>query len=45
MKVYVLFVSVYFVVFAAFHAWLLFMARLEIDRHTSRLRQRSLRNA
>jgi len=43
MSVYVAFVSGYFVLFAAFHAWLLVMAALETRRHTGRLRETSLR--
>jgi cellulose synthase/poly-beta-1,6-N-acetylglucosamine synthase-like glycosyltransferase len=43
MSVYVVFVSVYFVVFAVFHAWLLAMAAIETRRHTGRLRETSLR--
>lgn len=43
MTAYVAFVSVYFVVFATFHAWLLAMAGIETRRHTGRLRQTSLR--
>jgi cellulose synthase/poly-beta-1,6-N-acetylglucosamine synthase-like glycosyltransferase len=43
MTVYVAFVSVYFVVFALFHAWLLVMAAVETRRHTGRLRETSLR--
>jgi cellulose synthase/poly-beta-1,6-N-acetylglucosamine synthase-like glycosyltransferase len=43
MTVYVTFVTVYFVVFATFHAWLLVMAGVETRRHTGRLRETSLR--
>jgi cellulose synthase/poly-beta-1,6-N-acetylglucosamine synthase-like glycosyltransferase len=43
MIVYVVFVSVYFVVFSVFHAWLLVMAGIETSRHTGRLRETSLR--
>ena len=43
MKVYVAFAAAYFVAFALFHTWLLLMARLEIRRHTGRLRETSLR--
>ncbi len=43
MTVYVAFVTVYFVVFAVFHSWLLAMAGIETRRHTGRLRETSLR--
>ncbi len=43
MNAYVAFVTVYFVVFATFHGWLLVMAGLETRRHTGRLRETSLR--
>ena len=43
MTAYVAFVAAYFLVFAAFHAWLLVMAGLETRRHTGRLRETSLR--
>lgn len=42
MTVYVTFVTVYFVAFATFHAWLLAMAAIETRRHTGRLRETSL---
>jgi hypothetical protein len=42
MNVYVAFVTVYFVVFSVFHAWLLAMAAIETRRHTGRLRETSL---
>jgi cellulose synthase/poly-beta-1,6-N-acetylglucosamine synthase-like glycosyltransferase len=43
MTIYIYFVTVYFVVFAAFHSWLLVMAGIETRRHTGRLRETSLR--
>jgi cellulose synthase/poly-beta-1,6-N-acetylglucosamine synthase-like glycosyltransferase len=43
MTIYVVFVSVYFVVFSVFHGWLLVMAGIETRRHTGRLRETSLR--
>lgn len=43
MSVYIVFVSVYFVVFSIFHGWLLVMAGIETRRHTGRLRETSLR--
>ncbi len=44
MTLYVAFVTVYFVVFATFHAWLLAMSAIETRRHTGRLRETSLRS-
>jgi cellulose synthase/poly-beta-1,6-N-acetylglucosamine synthase-like glycosyltransferase len=43
MTAYIAFVTAYFVVFSAFHAWLLVMAGVETRRHTGRLRETSLR--
>jgi len=43
MTIYIYFVTAYFLVFAAFHAWLLSMAAIETRRHTGRLRETSLR--
>jgi cellulose synthase/poly-beta-1,6-N-acetylglucosamine synthase-like glycosyltransferase len=43
MTIYVAAVTIYFVVFAAFHGWLLVMAGFETRRHTGRLRETSLR--
>jgi cellulose synthase/poly-beta-1,6-N-acetylglucosamine synthase-like glycosyltransferase len=40
---YVAAVTIYFLVFAAFHGWLLVMAGFETRRHTGRLRETSLR--
>jgi len=43
MRIYLAFVTAYFIVFAVFHLWLLAMAKIEIRRHTGRLRQTTLR--
>jgi cellulose synthase/poly-beta-1,6-N-acetylglucosamine synthase-like glycosyltransferase len=43
MKIYVAFVTTFFLLFVVFHTWLLVMARFEIRKHTGRLRETSLR--
>jgi len=43
LTIYVAAVTIYFLVFAAFHGWLLVMAGFETRRHTGRLRETSLR--